>query len=366
MHSNLSSKTLHALKNRMSLQLPVFWPIMIVVIISVLDCTTNAELDEPVNPAALPEQSSVYALTLGNALPSTVTFNRVELYLYRSANATGDLTLQIRNAAGTAILDSIRMPVSSISAGISWKMFEFPKLPLLERGKRYRLYVKRSDNHNPDEADIIWWGTNLSGDVYSSGSNDLYPSRITDYAFRTYSNDGIDQEQLQTGRGYFVGNDSYRWQEFIPDYPVVKLTSIDLNLSIANGATGKLYVEIQADTGPIQVSQEASSLPVGQSWVSISWNGFIKLYRDKVYRIYVYRSDTHSMLTNNYIFWMCSDGINAYPDGINDTYPVWDLDYGFKTHSTIGGLDQQQTLTDYGFAVSNDVKRWQEFVPRHQ
>jgi hypothetical protein len=101
------------------------------------------------------------------------------------------------------------------------------------------------------------------------------------------------------------------------------------------------------------------------NWVT--FNMPVTLYRDQKYAIYVYRTEAHNYPTNNYIFWRTSSGgVNAYPDGVNDVYPSWTLDYAFKTYSSGSGLDQQQTLNTYGFFLSSGVYRWQEFIPRQQ
>jgi len=90
----------------------------------------------------------------------------------------------------------------------------------------------------------------------------------------------------------------------------------------------------------------------------------VNLNSNQKYRIYVTRSNPHS-LSDNVAWRTCSSGVNGYLPGVPDVFinSGWVLDYSFVTYSD-GYVDQQQTSTNYGFAIANNGYRWQEFVPK--
>jgi hypothetical protein len=240
---------------------------------------------------------------------------------------------------------------------------------LLRRGEKYRVHIKRSDVHNYAAGNYVFWRTSSGGvDAYPAGINDVHPSWTLDYAFKTYTEGGIDQHQTLITYGFAVGHTDSRWQEFLADYPKVALRYLALNLEKGSAVTGSVTVQIRNADGTEVIAEKivsASSLPSGTAWETFKISA--TLYRDQPYRIYFLRSDEHNYTANNYIFWRTSSGgVNAYPDGINDVHPSWTLDYAFRTYSALSGLDQQQNLITYGFFTSNTITRWQEFIPRNQ
>jgi hypothetical protein len=328
----------------------------------------NPELDE-VRPSSVKEEGISSAKPLGSVflLPATVGLNKVDLYLEKGSGATGKVYVDIKDASGT-VLGSTSVAASSLITGGAWKTFNFASPVVLNRGTKYRIHIRRSDVHNYPAGNYVFWRTSSGGvDAYPNGINDVYPSWTLDYSFKTYTEGALDQQQTSTNYGFAIGNIDSRWQEFLADYPKVLLRHITLNLDKGVSTTGTVTVQIRNADGSLVLAQRvvaASGLPNGNAWVAFKVAA--SLYRDQTYRIYLTRSDAHNYSANNYIFWRCSSGgVNAYPDGINDVYPSWNLDYAFRTYNSIIGLDQQQNLINYGFFTSNSLYRWQEFVPRN-
>lgn len=320
----------------------------------VSSCSINPGLDEVNAP-----QTSDKALKS----VSFIMLDKVDLNLSVGSNVTGSAIVEIRDSLGTTVLGSATVPASSLIAGTSWKTFNFSPAIALGTESKYRIYFKRSDQHNYTTNNYIFWNTSSGGnDAYPGGINDVYPSWNLDYAFTTYKSGVADQKQITATYGFATGT-TYHWQEFVANR--INLVKVDLNLFVGTATTGTFTTEIRnADGTQILASNvtAASLLVKGSAWNSFTFPN-IPLRRNIKYRIYITRSDAHNYTTNNYIFWNTSSGgVDAYPGGINDVYPSWTLDYSFRTYST-GGLDQQQTLTTYGFGLSNTYYRWQEFVP---
>jgi hypothetical protein len=339
------------------------------LLLLLFSCNINQDLDD-VRPSLIKEDGIASSKTLGRVflLPATVGLDKVDLYLERGSAATGKVYVEVKDASGV-LVGSISVAANSLIAGSAWNTFTFPSPLLLNRGQKYRIHIRRSDAHNYATGNYVFWRTSSGGvDAYPAGINDVYPAWTLDYAFKTYTEGGIDQQQTSTNYGFFVGNTDSRWQEFLADYPKVSLRYIALNLDKGVSTTGTATVQIRNADGSVVIAQNvvhASGLPNGNSWATFKIAA--SLYRDQTYRIYFIRSDAHNYPANNYIFWRTSSGgVNAYPDGVNDVYPSWTLDYAFRTYSALSGLDQHQDLTNYGFFTANTLYRWQEFVPRHQ
>ncbi|MFZ6011087.1 MAG: hypothetical protein ACOYXT_12140 [Bacteroidota bacterium] len=323
------------------------------------------QIDQPVDDRSeVPRDKSTGLF----ALPATVALNKVEVYLDKGSATTGTVTVEIRHSVSGTTVGSVTVTASSIATGGAWKTFSFAPWLTLNRGEKYRIYLKRSDAHNYAANNYIFWRTSSGGiDAYPDGINDVHPAWTLDYAFRTHTEGGIDQQQTSTSYGFFTSNSFYRWQEFKADYPKVQLLYVYLNLQVGSATTGTFTVELRNEDGTAVIATRVvsgASLPPGTSWRVFKFGS--TLYRDQKYRIYVTRSDAHNYAANNYIFWRSSSGgVDAYPDGVNDVYPAWTLDYAFRTYVQ-SALDQDQSLITYGFFTSNGFYRWQEFVPRNQ
>jgi hypothetical protein len=331
-------------------------------------CDMNPALDDVSSPK-LKDESSIIAKPISSVflLPATVGLNKVELYLEKGSATTGKVYVDIKDGSGT-LIGSTGLAASSVITGGAWNTFNFTTPLTLTRGQKYRIHLRRSDVHNYPAGNYIFWRTSSGGvDAYPDGINDVYPSWTLDYAFKTYTEGALDQQQTLTTYGFAVGNIDSRWQEFLADYPKVSQRYIALNFDKGASTTGTVTVQIRNADGSVVIAQNivsASGLPNGNAWVTFKLAA--SLYRDQPYRIYVTRSDAHNYAANNYIFWRCSSGgVDAYPDGVNDVYPSWKLDYAFRTYNAIIGLDQHQDLINYGFFTSNTFYRWQEFVPRN-
>lgn len=144
------------------------------------------------------------------------------------------------------------------------------------------------------------------------------------------------------------------------------LDKVDLYLTKGSAMTGTATVEIRNGDGSVILATatvSAASLATGSAWNTFHLSHSISVTPGIKYRIYLTRSDDHNYAAGNYMFWRTSSGgVDAYPNGINDVSPGWTLDYAFRTYSS-GTLDQQQTSTNYAFFTSNNIYRWQEFVP---
>lgn len=142
--------------------------------------------------------------------------------------------------------------------------------------------------------------------------------------------------------------------------------SVDLKLNVGATASGTITAELRSSDGVnviSSVTMPASSLPKGINWVKFNV-ATQSLIKNQPYRIYVTRSGTHVGTSTDVIYWMTNTGgTDAYPQGINDVYPAWTLDYSFRTYSAQGAPDQKQETASYGFATSSGVYHWQEFVP---
>jgi hypothetical protein len=333
-------------------------------------CNVTTNLDE-IGKTKI-DDAPVVSRTLPTVffLPSTVSLSKVDLYLQKGTATTGKVKVYIQNSLDSSIVGSVVVPASSIITGSAWNTFNFASPLTLTRGNTYQIHIIRSDPHNYATNNYIFWMSSSGGvDAYPDGVNDVYPSWTLDYAFKTYTNGGIDQQQTLTTYGFFIGNVDSRWQDFKADYPKVSLRYMMLNLTTGSATTGTFTVQIRSADGSAVLAQNtvpASSLGLGATqWVTFKIAA--SLYRDQTYRIYVTRSDAHNYAANNYVFWRTSSGgVDAYPDGVNDVYPSWTLDYSFRTYSAIAGLDQHQDLTNYSFFTSSGMYRWQEFVPRNQ
>lgn len=332
-------------------------------------CNVNnvAELDK----ATVETLSSAPIKTLPTVflLPSTVSLGKVDLYLGKGTATTGTVTVSIKDS--TTVIGSVTVTTASLLAGSAWNTFNFASPLTLVRGHKYQIHLIRSDAHDYNANNYIFWSTSSGGvDAYPNGINDVYPSWTLDYAFKTYTNNGLDQQQTLTTYGFAVGNTATRWQEFLADYPKVSLRGLALNLSTGSATTGTFTVQVRSANGSTVIAQSTlnvSSLGLGTSQKWTTFKISASLYRDQTYRIYVTRSGAHNYGANDYIFWQTSSGgVNAYPDGVNDVYPSWTLDYAFRTYSAVAGLDQHQDLTSYAFFTNNSFYRWQEFVPRNQ
>lgn len=346
----------------------VSWGMALSFLLYVCGCSVQPALDD-VQAPAVPRAPQTGAITpVLSVLPTNVTLDRIDLYLEKGTATTGTITVEVRNAANTTVLGAATVTASSLVAGGAWRTFNFAPTLILTRTQVYRINLIRSNPHNYGANDYIFWRTSSGGvDAYPDGISNYYPSWILDYAFKTYNGTAIDQQQTSTNYGFAVGNTSALWQEFKADYPKVTLAYTDLYLDTGTGATGSVVLEVRDETGATVLGQTSilcSSL-VGAGWRKFKLG--VTLYRDQPYRLYVTRTDAHNYATNNYVFWRTSSGgVNSYPDGINDVYPSWTLDYAFRTYAGSGVIDQQQTLTTYGFFTSSGLYRWQGFIPRVQ
>lgn len=192
---------------------------MVAVLLTILvflaaSCDLNSNLDE-----IQPKSSSLAAGTIKGfpVFSFPISLSRVDLFTVTGDNLTGTVTVEIRNADGSVVIGSTTVPASSIIKGNSVRnTFTFSPALTLSSGLKYRIYLTRSNPHNY-LTDHIAWRTSSGGvDAYAPGVMNYSPSWILDYAFVTYSDGYVDQQQTSTNYGFAVSNTSYLWQEFVP------------------------------------------------------------------------------------------------------------------------------------------------------
>jgi hypothetical protein len=357
------------------------WPVLLVSLclgLLMWSCNINPSLQEVSQPKGNLAVADTKIVSSASLLSGTVSLDKVDLYLDRGAAATGSVLVEIRDSQTNAVMGNVNVPVGSLALGRSWNTFIFVPALSLIGGKKYQIHIIRSDGHNYPAGNYVFWqcSTGVGNiDAYPDGINDVYPAWTLDYAFKTYTPAGIDQQQTSYVYGFAIGNNATRWQEFKADYAKVSLKKIALNLTLGVGTRGTVNMQIWSADGSTLLGSSLFFInpkmflleesPEITYWVPFNFN--VTLYRDRPYRIYVTRSGYHDYQDGNYISWhTSSSGVDAYPDGVNDAYPSLTLDYAFRTYSAINGLDQYQDLTDSAFFLSNNSYRWQEFIPRKQ
>lgn len=146
----------------------------------------------------------------------------------------------------------------------------------------------------------------------------------------------------------------------------ISLNRVDLFTVASTSLSGVVTVQIRNADGTVilgSTTVSGSSIIKGNSVKNTFWfYPALTLNSGEKYRIYLTRSNVHNA-SSDYLYWRtCSGGVDGYPKGVMNYSPAWLLDYSFVTYSD-GYADQQQTSTNYGFAVSNTSYLWQEFVP---
>ena len=185
-----------------------------------ISCSMNRELVEKQASSCSTVDKS--ANSLGPLFPFSITMNRVDLFLQRSASLTGTVTVQITSDDGTVVIGSTTVAGSSIISGVNYSKnsFYFPNLNL-GSGTKYRIKVLRSNPHNYLN-DYLYWAAHEGFidhiDAYPKGdSNASSPSEPVDFAFISYSDGYTDQTQSTINYGYAINNSGYFFtQEFVP------------------------------------------------------------------------------------------------------------------------------------------------------
>lgn len=147
------------------------------------------------------------------SVSSFLDLNRVDVFLEKGTNVTGNVTVQIQNANGE-ILGTAVTPASNIT-GSTWHSFNFLPSLIILPGLKYLLVITRSVGTS-GPGDYIAWRTSSNGDdLYTQGISSAGLGWTLDFAFRTYSNNKIDQQQTSTNYGFSIST-SPTWQEFVP------------------------------------------------------------------------------------------------------------------------------------------------------
>ena len=190
--------------------------VMLASVVLAFSCSLSPDVQELNRAEVQPAESTSLSKIGGGGLSFPITLHRVDLYTTSSASVSGTVTVQIRNADGSVVIGSITVSGSSLVKGHMVKnSFYFPSLSL-NSGQKYRIYLTRSNPHNY-LTDHISWRTSSGGtNPYPAGIMNYSYSWELDYAFATYSDGYLDQKQLSTNYGFAVGNNSWLWQEFVP------------------------------------------------------------------------------------------------------------------------------------------------------
>gem|GEM_PF-4172688 len=197
------------------------WPQAFLLAVSIMmtSCSLNSTFDE-VKPAQV-ENSASSKIIVGPPIKISypITVGRIDLFIDASNYVSGTVTVQIRSADGSTVLGSTTVSGASLLKGnMVRNTFLFSPAVSLSSNQKYRIYLTRSSPHNY-MSDYLYWRTSSSGvDAYTRGVPDVFINSgwVLDYAFVTYSDGFVDQQQTSTNYGFFVSNDLYRWQEFVP------------------------------------------------------------------------------------------------------------------------------------------------------
>jgi hypothetical protein len=142
----------------------------------------------------------------------------------------------------------------------------------------------------------------------------------------------------------------------------VNLDQVDLYLTVSGTLAGTVTLEIRDKDGALPA---LSTLSVNANTLTSGWNNFdipdTKIEPGTLHSIYFIRSEPHSAETDMISWRSCIRGTLPDPYAPGES-KVDSTDFGFRTYID-GVLDQQSTLVDYGYAISNSSHWWQEFIP---
>jgi hypothetical protein len=197
--------------------------LIVSVILMVASCSINPDLNIEEQKIEREQNGSAAIKGPGGSIFSfPVSFNRVDLFTVTGDNLTGTITVQIRNGDGSVVIGSTTVPASSIiKVNSKRNTFIFSPALTLSSGQKYRIYLTRSNPHNFVNDHMAWRTSSGGTDVYAKGVTNYHPGWILDYSFVTYSGGYVDQQQTITNYGFIVGNNSYLWQEFVPQHILV-------------------------------------------------------------------------------------------------------------------------------------------------
>lgn len=150
---------------------------------------------------------------------SIVSLNKVDLYLERStATIGGDVLVTIRDSKTSAIIRSTSLPVSSVHL-FGWATFNFVPAVNLIKGNKYQIHVSRVGQESSFGNAVFWRCSPQGVDSYPDGTNSVGESGggVLDFAFKTYTEGVIDQQQPKDNYGFSLQNAKTRWQEFKPN-----------------------------------------------------------------------------------------------------------------------------------------------------
>jgi hypothetical protein len=186
-------------------------PILVTGLV-MFSCNVSSNLED-IQPSS--QKASQESIIGGPVFSFPISFNRVDIITTTSDAISGTITMEIRNADGSAVLGSTTVLANNLVKG-HMKRNSFYFALTLNSGQKYRIYLTRSGTHNAS-TDYFAWRTSSGGtNPYPNGVPSVYPGWSLDFSFVTFSDGYVDQQQLSANYGFSIYNNGYRWQEFVP------------------------------------------------------------------------------------------------------------------------------------------------------
>jgi hypothetical protein len=189
-------------------------------------CNINPDLQEVSQlenaPVLIESNAFPSAILPGTAL-SIVSLDKIDLYVYKSTAAQGgDILVSIHDSDTNEIMGSTSLPVDDLHLSAPATFSFVPAINLI-RGNKYQIHVNRVGGDTGNSS-VVWRCSRHGADSYPDGSNSVCESagmgEILDFAFKTYTQGVIDQQQPMTGYGFYIDTRTRRWQEFKPELVV--------------------------------------------------------------------------------------------------------------------------------------------------
>ncbi len=325
-----------------------------------ISCDLQFTEDEELKPAS---QTELMRNNL-DASSSQIAIMMAQINLTVSPQATGTITLELRNQLGDHIHYATRSVSEMASRGIpTWYSFHFYTAHLFPPQTPLRLYIRRSDNHNEATGNTVFISTS-SGNDYVDGNSSI-PNK--DISFITYKKlEGkhlVDQRQTRVRETQPITNNGYVWQEFnfgdsTSDSQVGILTTISLQISNPMVQPGTFSISIMNAQGTVTAEEvviPASQIPVNSTpWTDIRLPNPLIVSIGQKYRLQ-FRHNTSSDINPLAIGHAFHD---EYPYGSSSI----SSDFAFKTFLE-HRVDQTQQTSNIFLLIPGNTNYWQEFVP---
>jgi hypothetical protein len=309
-----------------------------------------------------------------NVSALSYTFLMAQINLTVSPQATGDISLELRNQAGELITVASRPMATMSSKGIpTWYTFQSFTAFTYQPQTRLRLYVKRSDAHNEATGNTVFLSLS-SGNDYLGGNSSVDGRDISFMTYKTVIDSErpqrknlLDQTQTKVRERQPVLNNDYIWQEFIfgnstSNAQVGLLNKISLPLSSPVAQQGNFIVQITNTQGNVvaeEVTIPASQIRMGNNpWTEFQLlNPLIVSFGQKYRFQFKHSCDPTSCSVPVPISIGHNENEEAYRLGRCNLSG----DFAFKTF--LQYPDQMQEIFPRLTFIQPNVTYWQEFVP---